>query len=284
MKPSKLKQTSQAAFAASSFSGGFSKKCIFWAEKCIFLKKFILYKNVQWPKIQFSVCQKYFFAVSKNLLFFTILNLLMFYNLKTWSQLISITEECSKLSVCFQYFHENFLPKHDFGILMNEKSFLLPVQWMKNSNSSLPPRFCIIEFVHHELVLLEQIFSYQHVATRTHSYNIPLKSKGQSTTLIYWTLWPKTRLTAWLKFSYVGAEIESGSSLIKTKKRRFHVTWHWLGCFPRDSRRICCVTNPITIQVSYLQSDPASLCVTLHWQAEMKNWSHSSFVTYDCKL
>ena len=218
------------------------------------------------PKYSFSVCQKYFFAVSKNLLFFTILNLLMFYNLKTWSQLISITEECSKLSVCFQYFHENFLPKHDFGILMNEKSFLLPVQWMKNSNSSLPPRFCIIEFVHHELVLLEQIFSYQHVATRTHSYNIPLKSKGQSTTLIYWTLWPKTRLTAWLKFSYVGAEIESGSSLIKTKKRRFHVTWHWLGCFPRDSRRICCVTNPITIQVSYLQSNPASLCVTLHWQ------------------
>ena len=218
----------------------------------------------------FSMSKVFFCSLKKFIIFHhsepTYVHCSDFYNLKTWSQLISITEECSKLSVCFQYFHENFLPKHDFGILMNEKSFLLPVQWMKNSNSSLPPRFCIIEFVHHELVLLEQIFSYQHVATRTHSYNIPLKSKGQSTTLIYWTLWPKTRLTAWLKFSYVGAEIESGSSLIKTKKRRFHVTWHWLGCFPRDSRRICCVTNPITIQVSYLQSDPASLCVTLHWQ------------------
>ena len=195
--------------------------------------------------------------------------------LKTLSQLISITEECSKLSVCFQYFYENFLPKHDFGILMNEKSFLLPVENEKLQLHS-PASVCIIEFVHHELVLLSTFCK-----KNTQSYNIPLKSKGQSTTLIYWTLWPKTRLTAWLKFSYVGAEIESGSSLIKTKKRRFHVTWRWLALLSswHSWQPPYLLRDQSNYNSSVISAVQPSLALCHTTLAEMKNWSHSGFVT-----
>ena len=48
----------------------FVKKMHFSGRKWHFFKKFIFYKNVQWPKIHISVCQKYFFAVSKKVSIF----------------------------------------------------------------------------------------------------------------------------------------------------------------------------------------------------------------------
>ena len=44
----------------------FSKKCIFRAEKGIFSKSSFYTKMFSDPKYSFSVCQKYFFAVSKK--------------------------------------------------------------------------------------------------------------------------------------------------------------------------------------------------------------------------
>ena len=50
----------------------------FLVRKGNFFKKFILYKNVQWPKIQFFSMSKIIFCcLKKKLVFFTILNLTM---------------------------------------------------------------------------------------------------------------------------------------------------------------------------------------------------------------
>merc|ERR1712218_604212 len=43
-----------------------SKKCIFWAEKGIFSKRSFYTKMFSDPKYSLSVCQKYFFVVSKK--------------------------------------------------------------------------------------------------------------------------------------------------------------------------------------------------------------------------
>ena len=47
-----------------------SKKCIFWAENDIFSKSSFYTKMFSDPKYSFSVCQKYFFAVSKKVSIF----------------------------------------------------------------------------------------------------------------------------------------------------------------------------------------------------------------------
>ena len=44
----------------------FSNKCIFRAEKCIFSKSSFYTKMFSDPKYSFSVCQKYFFVISKK--------------------------------------------------------------------------------------------------------------------------------------------------------------------------------------------------------------------------
>ena len=43
-----------------------SKKCIFWAENDIFSKSSFYTKMFSDPKYSFSVCQKYFFVISKK--------------------------------------------------------------------------------------------------------------------------------------------------------------------------------------------------------------------------
>ena len=56
----------------------FFQKMHFSGRKMHFFKKFILYKNVQWPKIQFFSMFKIFFCYLKNkLIFFTELNLII---------------------------------------------------------------------------------------------------------------------------------------------------------------------------------------------------------------
>ena len=81
----------------------------------------------------------------------------------------------------------NISMKHDLGFLLNRNTFLLQFLVQKTE----------------KCFLLHSRLGYE-------------RSKVKAAAAME---------LAWLNFSYVGAEIERGSSLIKTKKLRFRVTW-----------------------------------------------------------